>query len=457
MSTFFRNVPSLNEILESPPLKQIIDTANRQTVVVSAKKFLAGLEAEVRSTAASVPVPNVRDLAKQIAQWISEGQPPRPLPMINATGDVLHPVLSSPPLAKEAIAAMHVVSAGYMLRGNRDGGSGDLAAAETLLCELTGAEAALVTHSGASALLLALASASEKGEVVVARGDLAESSKGERISDIATAAGAKLCEVGAVNRTSVADYENALGASAAAILSVRWSELVGQIPLPELGELAHRKGVSLMAELGGAPLIDLREYGLTTPPVSDAVKSTADWISFATDGLTGGPSCGVILGKRNFIDALRKQAIYATLTASPIMLAGLLATLELHKVKSSALERIPLLSLLSTSPANLEFRAQRIADQLKSNPLLETVEVATGNSPLAGASSSLQVIPTHCVRIRPKSSVKSAVESQLIGGQSGLLARSHKEYLCIDLRSVLPDQDARLVEILESITSDSGN
>lgn len=455
MSTFFRNVPSLNEILDSPPLKQIIDTANRQSVVVGAKKFLSGLEAEVRSTAASVPIPNVRDLAGQIARWISEGQPPRPYPTINATGDLLHPHLGSPPLAKEAIAAMHVASAGYQYRGPTEGKSGDLAAVESLLCQLTGAEAAIVSNSGASALLLALAGASEKGEVLIARGDLAESPKGERISDIAAASHAKLREVGAVNRTTLADYENALASPAAAILSVRWSEQSGRLDLPELGDLARRKSVSLIVDLGSAPIIDLQEFGPTTPAISETVKSHVDLVTFATEGLIGGPPCGVILGKRHFIEALRKLALHAPLAANSIMLAGLLATLEHYKTRSLALERIPVLSLLSTGLANLEFRAQRIAEQLKTHPLLDSVEVVADSAPLTGASGSSQVIPTHCVKILPKNSAKLTMEAHLAAGQSGLLARSHKEYLCIDLRSVFPDQDPRIVEILEAITSDS--
>lgn len=458
MSTFFRNVPSLNEILESPPLKQLIETANRQTVVVSAKKFLSGLEAEVRSAAASVPIPNVRDLAGQIARWISEGQPPRPAPVINATGDVLHPQLTSPPLAKEAIAAMHVASAGYMHRSMHRSAAnearGNASAVEALICQLTGAEAALITHSGASALLLALASAGEKGEMVIARGDLAESAKGERVSDIASAARCKLCEVGAVNRTLLADYENALKPTAAAILSVRWSQPSGQVSQAELAELARRKNVSLIVDLGGAALLDLREYGVPEATVGESVQQQADLITFATDGLVGGPAGGVILGKRSRIDALRQHPLFVSLAASSVTLAGLLATLELYKEKSSALERIPLLSLLTTGVANLEFRAQRIAEQLKIHPLLEKAEVVAETSRLRGASGFSQVIPTHCVKILPKNSSKELLETQLLEGQSGLLARSHKEYLCIDLRSVAPELDGRLVEMLEAIQAD---
>ncbi len=453
MSTFFRNIPSLNELLDAPPLKQLIETANRQTVVVSAKKFLSGLEAEVRSATASVPVPNVRELASQIARWISEGQPPRPAPIINATGDLLHPTLSSPPLAKEAIAAMQIASAGYMQRAGQPGKNGDVAAIETLLCELTGAEAALVTHSGASALLLALNGASSRGKIVAARGDLAESPRGERISDIAAAAGAAFHEVGAANRTTLSDYETALHGSAGAVLSIRWADTAAQIPLADLADLSRRKGVPLIAELGGAPLIDLKQFGPTAPSISEAVKSHAEFVTFATDALIGGPACGVILGKKQAIDALRAKPIYTSIAPNYVILAGLLATLELYKTSSKAMEAIPVLSLISTNLANLEFRAQRIVAQLKTCPILESVELSQEGSPLAGASITSQVIPTHCVKILPKNSVRGTIEIQLLSSPPCVLTRSCKEYLCIDLRSVFPDQDARIVEAFEAISS----
>lgn len=453
MSTFFRNLPSLNELLDAPPLKQLIETANRQTVVVSAKKFLSGLEAEVRSATASVPVPNVRELASQIARWISEGQPPRPSPIINASGDILHPSLSSPPIAKEAIAAMQIASAGYMQRAGQSGKAGDAAAIEALLCELTGAESAMVTNRGSSALLLALHAFSARGKIVVARGDLAESPRGERISDIASAANAVLQEVGAANRTTLSDYEMGLQGGAGSLLFVRWANTDAPQPLGELADLARRKGLPLIVELGGAPLIELKQFGVNTPTIREAVNSHAELVTFTTDSLIGGPACGVIVGKRQFVDALRSKSIFSCTAPNEIILAGLLATLELYKEPSKALEVIPTLSLLSTSLANLEFRAQRIAAQLKGSSILESVETAQDSSGLAGASTTSQVIPTHCVKILPKSAIRDSLPAKLLEGQPGVLTRSCKEYLCIDLRSVFPDQDAKIVEAMEALSA----
>jgi L-seryl-tRNA(Ser) seleniumtransferase len=447
MSTFFRNLPSLNELLEAPPLKQIIDTANRQTVVVSAKKFLAGLEAEVRSATASVPVPNVRELAGQIARWISEGQPPRALPIINATGDLLHPELGAPPLAKEALAAMQIASSGYMASY-----AGDAATAESLLCELTGAEAAIITNGPPSALMLALVGATERGEIVISRGDLVQSPRGLRISDIAAASGAKLREVGAANKTTIDDYDAALADPCGGILAVRWHPAGQQVPLPELVSTAKRKNAVVIAELGGAPIIDLSAYGATRSTVADAVKSHADFVTFWTGELFGGPSLGVILGKRTAIESLKRKPIYSIVAAQGSILAGLVATLELYKTPPRMIEAIPILSLLSTKIENLQFRAQRIAEQLKAHPLLETVEVEAASSPLGGNSDSLHVFPTYCVKILPKNSALSTISRQLSQGQPGVLLRSRKEYLCIDLRAVFPDQDARIVDAFDALS-----
>ena len=261
--------------------------------------------------------------------------------------------------------------------------------------------------------------------------------------------------MGAANRTTLADYENALQSASAALLSVRWSESGSQIAFQEIADLARRKQVPLIADLGAAPLIDLKEYGVAAPAISEAIKSHADVVIFATDGLLGGPSGGAIVGKKSMIDNLRKHPLYRTLAANSIMLAALLETLQHYREKSQALERIPALALLSTSVANLEFRAQRIAEQLKTSSLLEAAEVAQQTAPLGGVGNSSQVIPTFCVKILPKKSAKEILESHLTTGQSGLLVRSHNEYLCIDLRSVMADQDSRLVEIVEAISADS--
>jgi L-seryl-tRNA(Ser) seleniumtransferase len=453
MSTFFRNVPSLNEILESPPLKQLIETANRQSVVVGAKKFLMGVEAEVRSATASVPVPSVRDLAAQIARWISEGQPPRALPIINATGDVLHPELSVPPLAKEAIAAMQVASSGYL--SQPPGRQGDSFSAETLLCELTSADAALLTHSGASALLAALAAVKNRGEILVSRGDLVQSPRGVRISDIAHAAGVTLREIGAANRTTLADYENALHAKVGAILSVRWTEVGGHIPLSDLTQLAKRKGVALVADLGGASLLDLSEFGLSAPTFGEAVKAMPDLITGSLDELVGGPSAGAVIGKKTLIEAIRAEPIGSLVTANAATVAGLAATLELYREPKKALESIPALSLISTGIANLEFRAHRIASQIAGSSILESVEVERGTAPFAGQLGSSHVIPTYCIKILPKISRRSTLEAQLAAGHPGLIVRSLKDFIYIDLRSVFPDQDAKIAETIEGLAGET--
>jgi L-seryl-tRNA(Ser) seleniumtransferase len=440
MSTFFRRLPSLTELLESPPLKQLIDTANRQTVVVSAKKFLSGLEAEV----------------SQIARWIREGAPPRPLPIINATGDLLHPELSPPPLAKTTLAAMQIASAGYMPHSSEAGArQPDHAAVESLLCDLSGGEAALVVQSGSAALMLALTWAKAKGEVVVARGDLVQSPRGVRISDIADAASAKLREVGAANKTTLADYEHALS-GAGAILSIRWSS-AEKPSLTELAELGRRSNAAVIADLGGAPLDSLAEAGINAASVKDSAKSHVDLLLFSTDELLGGPAAGVLLGKRSVIEQLRQTPLYGVLAAQPITLSGLLGTLDLYKEPNKAKEEIPILSLLTTSLANLEFRALRVAAQLEGSPLLEKAEVVKSISPVGGQFDPSQVIPTYCINLLPKNSTASALASSLRSGCPAVLAAVRKDHLCIDLRTVFPDQDAQIVEAFEALAGASAD
>lgn len=447
MSTIFRNLPSLNELLEAPPLKQIIDTANRQTVVVTAKKFLAGLEAEIRSATASVPVPNVREMAGQIARWISEGQPPRALPIINATGDLLHPELGPPPLAPEVLAAMQVASSGYVLRAKSDSGE-----VESLLRELTGAEAALITSSGASALALALTYAREKGEIVVSRGDFVQSPRGLRISDLLSASGAKVREVGAANRTLLSDYEHSLP-GAGSLLSVRWNPRGSAVPLDELVVAAKRQSALSIVDLSGTTFLDLSSIGLRALSPAKAIESQADLVTFSTDGWVGGPPLGVILGKRQVVEALTQMPLYTIVTPPNVLISAFVATLELYRDPAKAKNTIPILSLLTTSAANLQFRAQRIADQLKGHVLLESVEAVADSVVSEGGFDSEQVFPTFCVKILPKNSNAEKIKRQLATGHPGVLLRSHNEYLCIDLRSVAPEFDSQIVDAIEEIAA----
>jgi L-seryl-tRNA(Ser) seleniumtransferase len=372
-----RDLPSVDRLLQDERLAGL----DRESAVAAAREALEEARTEIRG--GGVP----GDLPERVLAAASAARRPRLRRVLNATGVLVHTNLGRAPLAEAALARAHDAARGYSnleydldtgTRGSRQ----DHCAA--ILRRLTGAEAALVVNNNAAAVLLALAALAEGREVLVSRGELIEIGDGFRIPDVLARSGARLVEVGTTNRTRVADYERAIGPETAVLLRVHQSNfrVVGFTEAPDLGRLAdvaRRHELPLVDDLGSGALLPLGDE----PLARDSLAAGADLVCFSGDKLLGGPQAGVVVGRADLVERLRRHPLQRALRADKLSLAALEGTLALFLEPERARREVPVLRMLDEPPAIVRTRAERLA-RLVGGEVEETVaRVGGGALPLA--------------------------------------------------------------------------
>ena len=317
------------------------------------------------------------------------GQPPSLRPVLNATGVIVHTNLGRAPLAAAALDRVRAVGSGYSnleydlaagARGSRQTHLG------SILAELTGAETGMAVNNNAAAVLLSLAALAEGREVVISRGELIEIGDGFRIPDILAQSGARLVEVGTTNRTSLRDYEAAIGPETAALVRVHQSNfrMVGFTASPrldELAELAAKHGLPLVDDLGSGQLLDLPDLA-DEPTARSSIEAGATVVCFSGDKLLGGPQAGVIVGAAGAMERIRRHPLARAMRIDKLSLAALEATLELSRDPQRALREIPVLAAAAESTEAVRERAQRLADRLGGTVVASVSRVGGGSVPL---------------------------------------------------------------------------
>ena len=344
----------------------------RAEIVAAVRRALDAARQALKDDPAA-PVPGEQRLAEQVRASLEAAARPGLHPVINATGVVLHTNLGRAPLAASAAAAAADVAAGYSnlefdLRTGRRGVRTQ--GVEPLLCEITGAEAALAVNNAAAAVLLALSALAAGGEVVVSRGELVEIGGGFRIPDVITQGGARLVEVGTTNKTRLADYAAALTPATRMLLKVHPSNyrmlgFTGEASLQALAGLARERCLVLMHDLGGGALLDLRRVGLPhEPTVQESLAAGADLVAFSGDKLMGGPQAGLIVGRAAVLEPLRRHPLLRAVRLDKMTLAALEATLRLYRDPAYALEHVPALAMLAQPISVLQARAEALGAAL---------------------------------------------------------------------------------------------
>ena len=324
------------------------------------------------------------DLASRLRDELAQARAPRLRRVINATGVIAHTNLGRAPLSDEALARVREAARGYSnleydLSAGRRGSRQDHVA--SILRQLTGAEAALVVNNNAAAVMLALAALAEGRDVIVSRGELIEIGDGFRIPDVLARSGARLREVGTTNRTRASDYEHAITDETALLLRVHQSNfrVVGFTAQPrveELASVARRHGLPLVDDLGSGALVDVGDE----PTAREALAAGADLVCFSGDKLLGGPQAGIVIGRADLVERLRRHPLQRALRADKLTLAALEGTLALYLDEP---ERVPVLRMLREDTASVRARAERLAE-LVGGDVEETVARAGGGAlPLA--------------------------------------------------------------------------
>ncbi|MCX7426180.1 MAG: L-seryl-tRNA(Sec) selenium transferase [Planctomycetia bacterium] len=459
-----RSIPSVNELLESPAIKAVVDRIHPGAVMATVRSVLDEVAAEMRSAAVERTWPSVSELAERISRRVFDGDAPDVKPAINATGVLFHPELGCPPLADDAVKAM-VVAAGEYTLGPGPGAQRDSAGqsdcVERLLKNLTGAEAAFVAVSDVAATVLALtalAALAAGREVIVARAQLIQRGDHYRWPELAAAAGVALREVGAVNHLLPEDYARAITDRSAALAMVHPGSvaIVGGTAgatLEDVVSLGRHHALPVIHDLGPAGLFDLAPFGLAAAPVvSESIAAGADLVLFGHE-MFGGPACGIIASRQTWVDRIRRSPMAGAFQPPPPTLAALAATLRLIETPEKAHRVIPVLQLATTSAENLKNRAERLAAQIGAASTVEIAEPA----PTAGSLYPAPVIgaelPGWCVRIKPSGISVVRLAEALRSGAPAVVGLAEQDHLVLNLRSVLPRQDTALVEAIGAVAA----
>ena len=376
--------------------------------------------------------------------------------VINATGVVLHTNLGRAPLSESARMAV-ANAAGYCTvefdpktgkRGKRG------ARVENLLCQITGAEAALVVNNCAAAALLILTVLARDGETVVSRGELVEIGGDFRVPDVMSNSGTRMVEVGTTNRTRLEDYRRAVNDQTRLIMRVHPSNyrVIGFTATPELDELvklAHELGLPIYEDAGSGAINDLTNYGLADEPlIKDSIRAGVDVVSFSGDKLLGATQAGLIVGKQAIIDRLRKHSMYRALRVDKLSLAALEATLESHRRGAS--EEVPTLRMLSLSKETLQARATAFVKSLSDISQLKAVLI-DGDSAVGGGSGPNVHPSTVLVAVEHKSMTIEEIERRLRLASPAIIGRINQGRLVLDLRTVEPADEPELLKALMSL------
>jgi L-seryl-tRNA(Ser) seleniumtransferase len=450
MKKEFRSLPSVDKVLSDVRVVRCEKAYSRPTVLQVAREYLSEARSRLKDGESA---PTFDEVVDSICNRISSLVSISLRPVINATGVILHTNLGRAPLSQETIAAMEECSKGYVnLEINLDDGKRGSRQVhiESLLCRLTGAEAALVVNNNAAAVLLALSALAKRKEVIVSRGQAVEIGGGFRIPDVMRQSGAKLIEVGTTNRTYISDYEDAITDKTAALLRVHSSnfKVIGfteSVAIIDLVALGKRHGISVFDDIGSGCLIDTTRFGLEYEPVvQDSIKAGVDLVMFSGDKLLGGPQAGIIVGREELVARLRKHPLARAVRIDKVRLAGLAATL-LHYVKGEAEDKIPVWRTISMPVGDVDKRARKWCKAVGT-----TASVIDGQSMIGGGSIPGGTLPTCLVRIDCRGKVQ-ALADELRRGSPSIVGRIEQNSLLLDPRTVLSEEDKILIKRLTGI------
>ena len=384
----------------------------------------------------------------------------RLVPAINATGVVLHTNLGRAPLSSLALERISTIAKGFSnlefeisigKRGER------YSAVEHLLCELTGAEAALAVNNNAGAVLLALNTLARGREVVVSRGELVEIGGSFRIPDVMEKSGCTLKEVGTTNRTHLKDYRGAITEETALLLKVHTSNYTIQgftatVDLKEMVALGREAGIPTMEDLGSGSLIDLSKYGLgKEPTVQEAVARGADIVTFSGDKLLGGPQAGIIVGRTDAIREIKANPLTRALRIDKLTLAALETTLSLYRDETEALKNIPTLKMLTTSFDETISRTEGMIQMLTSKDVPAEVSWQDLSSRTGGGSYPELPIASRCMTIQPKQISVDQLEKRMRYFTPAIICRIDDNRLIVDPRTLQKDEAQVVVDAIASI------
>jgi L-seryl-tRNA(Ser) seleniumtransferase len=485
-SELFRELPSVDELVRAPGVAALAAGHGAAAVTDAARAVLARLREEIASglldeTSLQLALSGIPDAVEQQVRRAAQYSV---RPVINATGVILHTNLGRAPLPEAAFEHIRETAGVYSNlefdidsgeRGKRDvhvqrllrrllGGAGgadgasvapSVVATPVELASATAQSSTIVVNNNAAAVLLALNTLADGGEVIVSRGELVEIGGSFRIPDVMAKAGAVLREVGTTNRTRVADYENAINERTRLLLRVHRSnfEITGfteQTSTTELVGLARKRNIPLMEDLGSGALVDLQSFGIHgEATVLDSLRASVDVVTYSGDKLLGGPQAGLISGRPDLVARMRSNSLFRALRVDKLTYAALEATLLAYVKRDH--DAIPTLRMMRLTKEEIGRRAEALAERVKNAKL--QVEIIDGESVVGGGAAPSAVLPTRLLAVSCAGISADELGARLRGTETPIVARVEDGRVLLDFRTVFPEQDEIIATALARIAS----
>lgn len=449
----FSRLPSVNDLMENPRIKSLVDRVQELEVSNGVRQFVDRMRREVSRRSLDAPIPSIGEIADRAARFILGRHATAAPQVVNATGNLWPVGLTGPPLADEALATLSAAAQHYHARPGSQ--------VADLVAQVAGGQAASVFNTPAGAALLALSTLADGRAIVVARGELGTMDGSIRLTDLAKQAGVQLVEVGATDSVSLDDYRGALADGAGVLLRVESlpHALRDQTCRPEVSELvrlAAEHNAMVVHHIGRGALASLGDdIPLDVVTASASLSAGAALAIARGDGYTGGPTCGLAIGRRELIEKLKNSPLATALAVDPLVESALGATLTLFRDTERAATLIPTLALLSTPILNLQSRAERMAAQIESKPGIVTASPV--EIPSAEDMGGTRPLPSFGISVLCEGHQLGRIQTQLEESRPQIVGNWRNDRLLLDLRTVAPADDIALVTAFDSPSDDSEN
>jgi len=461
--TLLRMLPGVDHILELVKTDPFFDNVPKSVLIRSIRSVVESLRTIIIDEQQHITETKLSDsvILEEVKNSVKEAMTPNLMRIVNATGVVVHTNLGRSLLAEDAVENLLTIASRYSnlefdlskgVRGSR------YSIVEDILCEISGAEAAMVVNNNAGAVFLCLETISRGKKVIVSRGELVEIGGSFRIPDVMAKSGSILKEVGTTNRTHLKDYENAIEHDTGLLLKVHTSNysVVGftaDVSLEELVALGAKYQIPVMEDLGSGTFVDFSKYGLLKEPtVQESVAAGADVVTFSGDKLLGGPQAGMIIGKNDLLERIKKNPITRALRIDKLTLAALESTLRRYRNIDREIDSIPTLRMLTLPLAHIETKAKELAKKLENigDARMSVTLIDLSSRPGGGALPLLK-LPSKGVGIKVQGISANTIEKQMRSNELPIIGRIEEDLFIMDLRTILDDELSIIKNALDNM------
>ncbi len=457
----YSRLPKVDQLLANEKVDQLLTIYPREVVTEVIREVIAELRELISNKSLTLDELDykISRITEVIKERVEAALRPRLRRVINGSGVVIHTNLGRSLINGEIMEHIMEIASSYNnlefdlesgMRGSR------YSHLEDIICKITGAEAAIVVNNNAAAVVLVLSSLAKNKEVIVSRGELVEIGGSFRIPEVMEQSGAILVDVGTTNKTHLSDYENSIGEDTAALMKVHTSNyrILGfteAVSLEELVSLGQKCSIPVIEDLGSGVLLDLSKYGLQyEPTVQESIRAGVDIVTFSGDKLLGGPQAGIIIGKKKYIDMMKKHPLNRALRVDKFTIAALEATLRLYLSEETAIKKIPTLRMLTMTQEEIKTKAERLMLEIEQKNLDKLkISLADDYSQVGGGSMPLEQIPTKCIMLYSDDISITSLEKNLRAYSTPIIARIFRDRLYIDLRTIEEDEFNEVAEGLK--------